>query len=72
MVISDKVKFQPKNIRQRSIFYTDKSMVYKQAISALNLFAEIKNLRGLNYIKQKLNDIRKTIGKTQIQTFTMA
>lgn len=47
-------------------------MVYKQAISALNLFAERSKKLKLNYIKQKLNDIRKTIGKTQIQTFTMA
>lgn len=39
---SDKVKFQSKTIRQRSIFYTDKSMVYKEAISALNLFVQIK------------------------------
>ena len=53
MVISDKVKFQSKTIRQRSIFYTDKSMVYKETISALNLFVQIKKIKRTKLHKTK-------------------
>ena len=53
MVISDKVKFQSKTIRQRSIFYTDKSMVYKEAISALNLFVQTKKIKRTKLHKTK-------------------